>query len=64
MPNASPNVSRCNMVCVGRIRVGFTLGMLISCCLSLFCLYWVPNVNTVSGGIWAVETNSLLGEMR
>ena len=33
MPNASPKVSQWNIVCVGNARVGFTLGMYISCCL-------------------------------
>ena len=50
-PNASSNVSQWNIVLVGYARVGFALGMLISCGLSCFCLHWVPNA--ISGGVRA-----------
>ena len=38
--------------------------MLISCCLLAFCLPWVPNVNVVSGGIWASGRTDKLGSAR
>ena len=34
------------MAALANIHIGFALGMYISCCLS-----WIPNANTVSGGI-------------
>ena len=51
--NASPNASQWNMVMLGNIRVGFVLGMSMSCCLSPFPPALLPNVNAVSGGIRA-----------
>ena len=42
------------MVRVGYARVGFALGMYISCCLCQFHSHWVPNGNLVFGGIWAL----------
>ena len=33
--------------------IDIALDMLILCCLSPFCLYWVANMNKVSGEIWA-----------
>ena len=41
------------MVALASMRVGFSLGMLISFSLYIFCSYWVPNAIAVSGGIWA-----------
>ena len=50
------------MVCVGYARVGFALGMYISCCLCPFHLRWVPNANPVFDGIWALMfQNSEMG---
>ena len=46
-------MSQWNMVNVGYARVGFALGMYISCYLCQFHLRWVPNANPVFGGIWA-----------
>ena len=43
------------MVTLASIRVGFTLVISISCCLSCFLSCWLPNVNVVSGGIWAFQ---------
>ena len=43
-----------NMVELGNIHIWFALGMLILCCfLSPFSFVLLPNVNAVSGGIWA-----------
>ena len=42
------------------VRVEFALGMPISCCLSRLCSRWVPNINTVSGGTWALHGNDLM----
>ena len=41
------------MVRVGYARVGFALGMYISCCLCQFHSHWVANANAISGGRWA-----------
>ena len=38
---------------VGYFRVGISLGMSISCCLSPVFSRWVANVNSGSDGIWA-----------
>ena len=35
-----PNVNRWNMIKLGNFRIGFTLGMSISCCFSTFRLSW------------------------
>ena len=43
------------MVHVGYARVGFVLGMYISCCLGQFHLRWVPNVKPFFGGICAID---------
>ena len=42
------------MVPVGYVRVGFTLGMSISCCFFPFFARVVTQRNVVSGGIWAL----------
>ena len=52
-PYLNPNTSRWNMVHVEHARVGFALGMSISCCLSHYRLRKVANANVVSAGIWA-----------
>ena len=44
-PNASPNASQWNMVCVAYARVGFALGIYILCCLCQFHARWVLNAN-------------------
>ena len=54
MPNASTNSSQWNIVHVGYARVGFALGMYISCCLFPVPLRWVANADAISGGIWAI----------
>ena len=45
MPNVSPNMSQ-NIVHVGYVRVGFALGMYISCCLCQFHSCWLANTTT------------------
>ena len=50
-PNTSPDAIQWNMVRVGYARVGFVLGMSLSCCLCQFHLRWVVKANTFSGGI-------------
>ena len=45
------------MVRIGYVRVGFTLVMSTSCCLSPFLSSRVPNANAVPSGIWASELN-------
>ena len=35
------------MVYIGYVRVGFVLGMYVSCCLFQFHSHWVPNVDPV-----------------
>ena len=52
-PNANPNASRWNIVCIGHVCIGITLGMLISCYLSHLRLRWTANMIEVSGGIQA-----------
>ena len=57
-PNAShcrPKANRWNVVRIEYARFGYELGMLILYCLSRFCLRLVPNANTVSGEIWALD---------
>ena len=43
------------MVHVMYARDWFALDMAISYCLSPFCWQWVPNVNVVPDGIWALH---------
>ena len=54
-PTARPNVRQWNIVSVGQFCIGITLGIYISCCLSRFCLCWVPNENAVYAGIQAKD---------
>ena len=42
------------MVRISYTRVGFALGMYISCCLCQFPSHWLPNANPVFGGIRAL----------
>ena len=49
------DVSQWNMVHVRYARDWFALDMAISYCLSPFCWQWVPNVNVVPDGIWALH---------
>ena len=63
-PNTNPNASLWNMVCIGYERVGFRLGMSISCCLSHFRLHWVAKASVVSGGIWALVFQHIFQQHR
>ena len=52
------------MVRVGYTRVGFALGMYISCCWCQFHSCWVANVNAISSGIWALKSRNFFSILR